>query len=607
MDPLLDVVKKTWGYDGLRPLQREAMQASIDGRDALVVLPTGGGKSLCYQAPALLAEGLTVVVSPLISLMKDQVDSLIGRGVGAAFLNSSLEPADRNRVQAAVARGEYRLLFVAPERFAAAGFDRLLGLARVRAFAIDEAHCISHWGHDFRADYRELGRLKREFPDAPVHAFTATATPRVRDDVVEQLGLKNPDLLVGDFYRPNLHFRVAKRADRFQDVIDEVRQRCGLPGIVYCIRRRDVDELAKRIENAVPYHAGMDDEARTRAQELWIEGKADVVVATVAFGMGIDRADVRYVIHAAMPQSLEHYQQEAGRAGRDGKPSACILFYSGADFRMWQSISESQPSADAESKMQLLSQMYRFCAGTRCRHRSLVEYFGQRWTGGPCDACDACDGSMGRVADSAGTARRILGCVARTGQRYGAAYLSEILSGQVTDRVEQRGHREIEDFGALSETPRGAVRDWIQQLIDGDRLVPEGEYNVIRLLPAGLKVLRGEEEVALFGGTERSRPRPARKKSKKKQKKKKSAVTAPDTGEPEDPRLVEMLRRLRREISDSRNLPAFMIFSDATLRALARLRPSTPEELLDVPGFGPAKTEMYGPRILKEIDRNQTL
>ncbi len=487
MDALLEVVRNTWGYPGLRPLQREAMEASLAGRDALVVLPTGGGKSLCYQAPALLAPSLTLVVSPLISLMKDQVDRLLARGVAAAFLNSSLEAADRNRVQAAVLRGETRLLFVAPERFAAAGFDRLLGLARVRALAIDEAHCISHWGHDFRADYRALGRLKRLLPGAPVHAFTATATPRVRADIAAQLGLVDPAIFVGDFFRPNLRFRVAERTGGTADVAGEVRRRAGQPGIVYCIRRRDVDDLAGRLAasgvRAVGYHAGMEDAARARAQDRWIAGEADVVVATVAFGMGIDRADVRYVIHAAMPQSLEHYQQEAGRAGRDGDPADCLLLWSPADYGLWQSLMGTRESPDAPNKLRLLTQMYRFCSGSRCRHRTLVEYFGQAWTAGPCGACDVC---------------------------------------------------------------------------------------------------------AVTGPSAGGRPRPARRK-------------APEAPALPDPGLFESLRRVRRAIADERNLPAFMILSDATLRALSRLRPATRADLERVPGIGPFKAEAYGPRLLEAI------
>lgn len=588
MDALAEVIQRTWGYSQLRPLQREAMEASLHGRDALVVMPTGGGKSLCYQAPALCAEGLTVVVSPLISLMKDQVDGLIERGVPSAFLNSSLEPNDRYRVQGALARGEYRLLFIAPERFASAGFEKILGMAKVRAFAIDEAHCISHWGHDFRADYRDLGKLKKLFPGVPVHAFTATATPRVRDDIVDQLGLQDPAVLVGDFFRPNLRFRVVRRTDALSDSLAIIKERGGQAGIVYCIRRSDVDELARDLRDAgvraVGYHAGMQDALRTRAQDRWIHGEVDVVVATVAFGMGIDRPDVRFVLHTAMPQTLEHYQQETGRAGRDGQPSDCILFWSGQDYSVWRSILTEEPN-----KMRLLGEMYGYCTGQRCRHRALVEYFGQSWTRGPCGACDTCERTEPPRADSAGLAKTILAAIARTGQRYGAAYVAEILAGEATDRVKERGHEKAADFGALKAQKRD-ISLWIRQLADAGHLRVEGEYGVLKLTPTGAAVLRGEAEAPLYGES------PAPKKRRRKTKE----VPEGQAG-PEETALYERLREIRRKLANERNVPAFMILSDASLRALARLRPGSPEALLLVPGIGPWKAEAYGERFLEAI------
>jgi ATP-dependent DNA helicase RecQ len=605
-DPFLDVVRKYWGYDTLRPLQREAMAAAAAGRDSLVVLPTGGGKSLCYQAPALLSGKLTVVVSPLISLMKDQVDRLLSRDVPAAFINSSLEPSDRARVQAGIARGEYRLIFVAPERFASGGFERVLAMGKVGAFAIDEAHCISHWGHDFRQGYRELGRLKKEFPEASVHAFTATATPRVRGDIIEQLGLRDPEVLVGDFFRPNLAYRCAKRTDAFEDVFEEVRKRPGQAGIVYCIRRSDVDDLAARLKRekvkAAPYHAGMDDEDRTRTQDRFAAGEVDVVVATVAFGMGIDRADIRFVLHAAMPKSMEHYQQETGRAGRDGKPADCVLFYSGQDYRLWHSIISQNETGDLDAKLRMLSEMYNFASSARCRHRRLVEYFGQAWSRTACGACDVCTGQLGALPDSADLARKVVLGIQRTGQRYGPAYVAEVLSGERTDRVSERGHERLDVFGSLPEKPKHLLISWMQQLVDQGVLRVEGEYGVLRLTPKSGGLLRGEEEAALYGTA------PARAKGKGRGRKaaKAEAPKADRSGEgqPLDAAakaLFERLRTLRREIADQMGVPAFVVFSDRSLREMARRRPATPSGLLGIHGVGPSKLQSFGDRFLRVI------
>jgi ATP-dependent DNA helicase RecQ len=602
VDALLEAVKKHWGYDSLRPLQGEAMTAAVQGRDSLVVLPTGGGKSLCYQAPALLRQGLTVVVSPLISLMKDQVDRLLSHGVSAAFINSSLESSDRSRVQAGLARGEYKLIFVAPERFAGGGFDGVLRRAGVTAFAIDEAHCISHWGHDFRQDYRELGRLKKEFPGASVHAFTATATPRVRRDIVDQLGLKSPEILVGDFFRPNLNYRCLQRNNHTEEVVREVKRRPGQPGIVYCIRRADVDDLADRLRRekvrATPYHAGMEDDARTRAQDRFASGEVDVVVATVAFGMGIDRADIRYVLHAAMPKSIEHYQQETGRAGRDGKPADCVLFHSGQDFQLWRSIISKNETGDSDAKLKMLSDMYSFATSPRCRHRRLVEYFGQAWSRTGCDACDVCQGTLPSRADSEDVAQKLLTGIVRTGQRFGPAYVAEVLAGERTERVVERGHATLDAFGLLAGQPRNTVISWLHQLVDQGALRVEGEYGVLKLEALGADVLRGEARVPLFGEA------PKRKSKGRKAKFERSPTPAAGEGIPLDAdgrELFEKLRGLRREIADEMSIPAFMVFSDKTLRAMARQRPATKSAMLQVSGVGPAKLENFGERFLNAI------
>jgi ATP-dependent DNA helicase RecQ len=602
VDPLLDVVRRHWGHERLLPYQREAMTAALERRDSLVVLPTGAGKSLCYQAPALLARRLTVVVSPLISLMKDQVDKLLSRAIPAAFLNSSLDPSDKNRVQAGIVRGEYPLVFVAPERFASDGFARALDTARVGAFAIDEAHCISHWGHDFRAEYRALGRLRKRFPGASIHAFTATATPRVRADIVEQLGLRDPATIVGDFFRPNLRYRVVPRSDAFEDARREIRARPGEAGIVYCIRRADVDDLAARLRRegirAAPYHAGMRDEARTETQDRFAAGEVDVIVATVAFGMGIDRADVRFVIHAGMPQSLEHYQQESGRAGRDGRPADCILFYSGRDYRLWQSIFEKSAPSDLSEKMDLLSSMFGYCSRARCRHRTLVEYFGQRRAAGPCGACDVCTGALAATPDSTVLAQKILSAVVKTGQRYGPAYVAEVLRGEATERVVQRGHRELSTFGLLPEERKGTLMGWMDQMADQGLVAKEGEYGILKVTGKGWEVLRSGAEVTLAAA-----PRPAKAGARRGARAKPEARKAdiPGALDRSGTALFERLREARRRIAAERRVPAFVVFSDRALRGIARLRPTTREALLSIRGVGPAKAADFGEAFLDVI------
>jgi ATP-dependent DNA helicase RecQ len=386
LDALLGVITRHWGFRSLRPLQEQAMRAALDGRDSLVVLPTGGGKSLCYQAPAVLRGGTTVVVSPLIALMKDQVDGLRACGIAAAQLDSSLSPAERTATERDLHHGRVNLLFVSPERLVQTDLYRTLARIGVRTFAIDEAHCISHWGHDFRPEYRMLARLREFFPGANVHAYTATATAKVRQDIIDQLQLNEPEVLVGDFDRANLTYRVLPRHDVQRQVLEVIERHSGEAGIVYCMRRRDVDDLTGKLRerglNARPYHAGLSGEDRHATQELFAAEQCDVVVATIAFGMGIDRSNVRFIVHTAMPKSLEHYQQETGRAGRDGLEAECVLLYSGGDVislkaMIQKSAAEALDTSFLPGVIRHLEDMDRYARGAVCRHKALVEYFGQ--------------------------------------------------------------------------------------------------------------------------------------------------------------------------------------------------------------------------------------
>ncbi len=452
---LLEIIQKHWGYSSLRPLQEEAMLSALSGRDSLVVMPTGGGKSLCYQAPAILSDNITVIVSPLISLMKDQVDGLLANGIAAAQVNSSQSHGENRITEQELFAKRLKLLFVSPERLAMQGFRDMLRRANVKTFAIDEAHCISHWGHDFRPEYRQLRTLREQFPEASVHAYTATATPEVRDDIARQLGLRDPAVLVGDFDRPNLVYRVLPRQDESRQVMDVIERHRGEAGIIYCPRRKDVDalteKLRKRGENVVAYHAGLTPEERHDAQEKFSSEKCDIVVATVAFGMGIDRSNVRFVLHTAMPKSIEHYQQESGRAGRDGLEAECVLLHSGADFMSWKSMI-TDTATDPEyvkSAIRHLNDMDRYGSGAKCRHRALVEYFGQTFEAGTCTACDLCLGETEEVADALIVAQKIISCVVRVRESWGVGHVVGVLRGEDTEKFRERQHDQLSTYGLL--------------------------------------------------------------------------------------------------------------------------------------------------------------
>ena len=459
---ILAAVRRYWGYTELRPLQEQAIRAELEHRDSLVVMPTGGGKSLCYQVPAALAQRTDIVVSPLISLMKDQVDGLRECGYPAAALYGGMPAHAIYETEEQFAAGRYRLLFVAPERLLQPRLMQLMERANVNAFAIDEAHCISHWGHDFRPEYRRLAELKSRFPRASVHAYTATATEGVRADIAEQLRLKNPTVLVGAFDRPNLVYRILPRIDAQAQVLEVLRRHCGQAAIVYCISRSETETMAsflraKRLRAAF-YHAGMEADERRRTQDEFAAESIDVVVATVAFGMGIDRSDVRCVIHAAMPKSIEHYQQETGRAGRDGLESECVLLYSAADVLRWESLIEKsaldakEPAEVIAGSRELLEHMRRLCTGVHCRHRRLSEYFGQPYSKPDCKACDVCLNEIEGLVDSTVIAQKILSCVARAGERFGAIHIVDVLLGANTERVKRWGHEKLTTYGLIERS-----------------------------------------------------------------------------------------------------------------------------------------------------------
>jgi ATP-dependent DNA helicase RecQ len=604
-DPLV-VLQRVWGYSSFRPLQQEAIEAVLAARDSVVVLPTGGGKSLCFQLPAIVDEAprdtrLALVVSPLIALMKDQVDGLVAQGVAAACLHSGQTTAERQAAMDLVRSGRCRLLYVAPERAVgegADGFRRLVSANGVRYVAIDEAHCISQWGHDFRPEYRQLATLRQSLPGASLHAFTATATMRVRQDIVTELGLVDPAVLVGPFDRPNLTYRVLPRTTLKSQIRTLLARHPREAGIIYCLARKEVDALAQWLEQegvrALPYHAGLDDRTRHRHQDAFLNEEADVMVATVAFGMGIDRSDVRFVLHAGAPRSLEHYQQEAGRAGRDGLAAECVLITSAGDFARWRSLLESRGEWSEQVRL-LMRDMERYATATSCRHRALVEYFGEHRDAATCGACDWCLGELERVDAARVLGQKILSAVARTGQRWGVSHVTSVLRGESSEAVTTRGHHALSVFGLLKECSVAEVRGYIDQLTQTGFLARTGDqYPTLQITAAGAELLRGQAECVLF---RQPRLAPSERRRALRPPSRVGSYPAMDDG------LFEQLRALRLQLARARGVPPYVIFHDATLRELAHAKPATAAQLLEVPGIGERKAAVYGEAVLELIAR----
>jgi ATP-dependent DNA helicase RecQ len=610
-DPLAEIrvlIARHWGFHSLRPLQEQAIQADLDRRDSLVVMPTGGGKSLCYQAPAAYRTAeTTVVISPLIALMKDQVDHLAAAEVPALRIDSTLTDCEKLHAANELRAGRVRLVFVSPERIVGNRTQDFLRELGVRTFVIDEAHCISHWGHDFRPEYRQLAGLRDKFPVAAFHAFTATATQTVRQDIIEQLHLREPKVLVGNFDRPNLVYRVLPRYKMLDQVLEVLERRRGQAGIIYCTSRKDVDRLTPRLcelgFNAMRYRAANPDEPaeintreRKSTHDAFRAGRCDLVVATVAFGMGIDRSDIRFVLHTGMPKSVEHYQQEAGRAGRDGLEAECLLLHSGGDVAMWKSMAreafedgriDRDLRAHAERQAEEINS---YCKSGKCRHRTLVEHFGQAFESDGCGACDICLGEVEFEADSTVVAQKILSCVARVGERFGVNHVADVLRGQTNERISRLGHDRLSTYGLLKEHRERQVKDWIGQLV-GEGLLEQtsDEFPVLKLNDDSWQVLHNQRIVRL------SRSRSAASATKSR---------AEETSwEGVDSRVFEALRAWRREVAAARGVPPYTIFHDSSLRDISRVRPSRREGLRLISGVGESRLRDYGADVLDIVAR----
>ncbi|MGK7925681.1 MAG: DNA helicase RecQ [Spirulina sp.] len=587
-------LKQYFGYDTFRPGQRQIIEEALQNRDLLAVMPTGGGKSLCFQLPALLKPGLTVVVSPLIALMQDQVDTLLNNGIGATFLNSSLAWEEVRSREREILTGRIKLLYIAPERLLSEQFLPFLESVRSRAgisaFAVDEAHCVSAWGHDFRPEYRQLKLLRQRYREIPVFAFTATATKRVREDICTQLHLNNPRIYIASFNRPNLYYEV-KRKNRqsYNQLLQAIRTQKGASGIVYCLSRRRVDEISFRLEkdgiSALPYHAGMESDKRIEHQNRFIRDDVQVIVATVAFGMGINKPDVRFVFHYDLPRNLEGYYQESGRAGRDGEPANCILFYSPGDKpRIDYLIDQKSDENEQRLARQQLSQIVDYVEGTECRRTIQLRYFGERFSGN-CENCDNCRNPQ-PIEDWTIEAQKFLSCIARCREKFGMTHIIDVLRGSSKKKVLDYGHHLLSTYSIGKDRSAEQWKHLARSLLHQGLLSETNDgYRVLKLNKKSWEILKKQRSVNIAVPQK---------------------TTAKTTSEA-NPRQIETellfdrLRLLRKHLADAQSVPPYVIFADSSLRSMARERPQTREDFAKVPGVGAQKLERYGDRFLSEI------
>jgi ATP-dependent DNA helicase RecQ len=579
-------LKKHFGYDAFRPLQEEIIADALGDRDVFALMPTGGGKSLCFQLPALLRDGLTIVLSPLISLMKDQVDALQTSGVAATFLNSTLDGNEARARLRGLYGGEYRLLYVAPERLMLDSFLEKAKQWNVAQIAIDEAHCISEWGHDFRPEYRELAKLRTHFPEVPIMALTATATERVRADILKELKLRDPRCYVASFNRPNLSYRVVPKAKPYEQVLALIRSRPNESGIVYCASRKTADSLAAKLNvdgiKAKPYHAGLETADRAGHQDSFLRDDARVITATIAFGMGINKPNVRFVVHHDLPKNIESYYQETGRAGRDGLPSDCVLLFSAGDVMKQRRFIDEKSEHEQRVAHEQLRAMVAYAETRDCRRATLLRYFGEEF-GPSCDGCDNCLNPR-ETFDGTVHAQKFLSCVhriqAKSGFGFGLNHIVEVLTGGNTEAIRQRGHDQLSTFGIGQDMNRNAWQSIGRELLRlGLLAAAPGKFATLQLTDAGMAALRERKPITLT--------KPVDVEERKRSKHRAGEIEC-------DEALFERLRVLRRRFADERDVPAYVIFSDVSLREMAHDYPTTPAAFGRIPGVGQQKLRDFG-------------